>query len=510
VSGFDTGASIAYSGTTSGGTVTISEGGTKVILNVGANSTHWSITGLDSSGTGILIHDPADPSASSVTSNPIPVTDNAGVLTVSDGTVLPLDGVIDNSGTIVLDSTGHQTELQIGNDVMLQGGGDVILSGGVIVAAGPESTLTNVDDTISGYGQIGSGTGDLTFINEGTINADVSGSSLIISTGNTVTNDGVLEASNGGILIVSDPVVGTGSALIEGGTLVFQASSSINVTFDNGGSVPTYGELVLADAPNFSGQIFGFSGDHADAGQSDTVDLIGFTYGSTLYSESISNGDLTLTASVGSTVAVLTFDKFDGMLDFASDGKGGTIITDWSASSAVTVDGSISLSDSGTVDTSVTPDGSNYIGSFSLDEPSEHNGTTTVGYAFELGNAADNLAHGETLTQSYNVSVADAQNPALSESQTVSVSIGGPGGDNFVFTPGIGADTIVNFNPQQDSIELDHFTNAQTIQELQSLVTTDAHGDAAIALGHNDSITLEGVSTQQLQQVVQAGHVLLH
>jgi hypothetical protein len=79
-----------------------------------------------------------------------------------------------------------------------------------------------------------------------------------------------------------------------------------------------------------------------------------------------------------------------------------------------------------------------------------------------------------------------------------------------VITPGIGADTIVNFNPQQDSIELDHFTNAQTIQELQSLVTTDAHGDAVIALGHNDSITLEGVSTQQLQQVVQAGHVLLH
>jgi hypothetical protein len=67
VSGFDTGASIHYSGTGSGGTVTISEAGhTTVNLSVGANSTHWFITGLDGSGTGILIHDPADPSASSV------------------------------------------------------------------------------------------------------------------------------------------------------------------------------------------------------------------------------------------------------------------------------------------------------------------------------------------------------------------------------------------------------------------------------------------------------------
>lgn len=52
--------------------------------------------------------------------------------------------------------------------------------------------------------------------------------------------------------------------------------------------------------------------------------------------------------------------------------------------------------------------------------------------------------------------------------------------------------------------------DVQTIQELQSLITTDAHGDAVIDLGHHDSVTLQGVTTQQLQQVVQAGHVLLH
>ncbi len=108
----------------------------------------------------------------------------------------------------------------------------------------------------------------------------------------------------------------------------------------------------------------------------------------------------------------------------------------------------------------------------------------------------------------------------------MAVSIGGAGNDNFVFAPGIGADTIVNFNPQHNTIELDHFTNAQTIQELQSLITSDAHGDAiinlaslittdvhgdaVINLGHNDSITLANTTTTQLQQAIQAGHVLLH
>jgi Ca2+-binding RTX toxin-like protein len=89
------------------------------------------------------------------------------------------------------------------------------------------------------------------------------------------------------------------------------------------------------------------------------------------------------------------------------------------------------------------------------------------------------------------------------------VSIGGPGNDNFVFQPGIGADTIVNFNPQNDMIELEHFANAQTVQELQSLITADAHGDALINLGHNDSITLPGVTPAHLQQVL-ASAVHLH
>ena len=65
-------------------------------------------------------------------------------------------------------------------------------------------------------------------------------------------------------------------------------------------------------------------------------------------------------------------------------------------------------------------------------------------------------------------------------------------------------------DPQQKFLELDHFANAQAVQELQALISTDAHGDAVINLGHDDSVTLAGVAETQLRHVIQAGHVLLH
>ncbi len=223
----------------------------------------------------------------------------------------------------------------------------------------------------------------------------------------------------------------------------------------------------------------------------------------------------------------LSFVDFTGTFNFAADGSGTDIFdpstgsaTDPSVLTAATatttgdsVNGSLSFADAHSGDTlsaSVTPDGTNYIGSFTLDQPTESKGHVSVGFDFMANNDQMNLTPGEILTQSYNISVADSQNPAANISQTVAVTVGGPGNDNFVFAPGVGADTITNFNPQQDTLELDHFANVQTVQELQTLITTDAHGDAVIALGHNDSITLANVTAPQLQQVILAGHVLLH
>ena len=449
--------------------------------------------------------------------NETPVVDNAGTLAVSDGATLPLDGTIDNTGTITLNGTGDQTELQIvGDGVTLQGGGQITMSDGagdIIVGATAATTLTNVDNTISGAGQIGAGDGNLTLVNEvhGTIEANIAGGILTVDTGNDITNNGILEATSGGVLQIDDAVSGSGHAVIAGGTVAFEAAANIDVIFDNGTSTPTYGELVLGDASAFAGQISGFSGTAPDAGHSDVIDLAGIDYDSSSFSETYNASSGLLTVSDGSNIANLTLDNFDGTLSIASNGDGGTLITDPPATSSITADGVLSLPADGPAPTyteSVTPNGHDYVGSFSLDPVTDGNGSPSVAFQFALGNDQINLAPGQVLTQSYNVDIA-AQNPADTLNQTVAVSIGGPGADNFVFAPGIGAETIANFDPQHDTIELNGFTDAHTVAELQSLITTDLHGDAVIDLGHNDSITLAGVTAGHLQAVLQSA-VHLH
>jgi hypothetical protein len=272
--------------------------------------------------------------------NQTPVVDNAGNMVVSDGAVLPLGGTINNTGTIALNSTGDHNELQIiGNGLTLEGGGQLTLSdssANAIVGTGSNDTLTNVDNTISGAGQIGSGDGTLTLVNEahGTIDANVAGGTLTLETGTTITNNGILEATNGGTLQIDDPVIGNGSAIIAGGALVFDAQSNVSVTFNNGPNGTTYGELVLGDASGFSGQISGFTGTAPGVAHSDAIDLVGINYDSSAFSETYNASTGLLTVTDGSHTVSMTFDNFDGTFSFASDGKLGTLITDPPATSS--------------------------------------------------------------------------------------------------------------------------------------------------------------------------------
>lgn len=440
--------------------------------------------------------------------NQTPVAENAGNMVVSDGAVLPLDGTIDNTGTIALNSTGDATELQIiGDGITLEGGGRVTLSDhgtNAIVGTTSTSTLTNVDNIISGAGQIGSGDGTLTLVNEvhGTIDANLAGGVLTLETGAVITNDGTMEATNGGALQVEDSVHG-GSAIIAGGTLEFDAASDVAVTFDNGIGGTTYGMLVLADPSQFTGAISGFIGTAPDASHSDVIDLVGININSSHFSDAYDAATGVLTVTDGTNTDSLTLVGFTGnssSFDFSADAAGtGTLITDpppanafadssvVSSATANDVNRTITFADGNSSDTqtaSFTPDGSNYVGSLSLNPATESNGSVSVGFEFMSGHDQINLPLGETLTQSYNVSVTDAQNPTENLNQTVSLSIGGPDNDNFVFHPGLGADTVVNFNPRSDTIDLQGFHAVQSEQQLASLITTDSHGDAVIDLGH--------------------------
>src|SRR5262249_52014839 len=152
-------------------------------------------------------------------------------------------------------------------------------------------------------------------------------------------------------------------------TLVFEQQASINVVFDNGSTGINYGELVLANASAFSGQIIGFGGTAPDAAHSDAIDVCGMDYGSCTFSQVHNGSTDLLTVSDGSTIANLTFDNFNGALSFAADGHGGTLVTDPPASAPATAEAVISAPDVASSDpytVSITPEGSNYVGSVSV------------------------------------------------------------------------------------------------------------------------------------------------
>ena len=213
-----------------------------------------------------------------------PTVDNAATMTIGDGALLPLSGTIVNTGTIALNSTGDETDLQlIEQGVTLEGGGRILLSdsdANIISGTSSGVTLNNEDNTISGAGQLGNG--ELTLTNAGTIDATGTHALTIDTGSNLVTNSGILEASgsggmmvasgivnsgvlwaNGATLTVQGAVSGNGTATIDGiGTLDFEASTSANVVFGSG----TGGTLKLGDSFHFNGTISGFGG-------SDVIDL---------------------------------------------------------------------------------------------------------------------------------------------------------------------------------------------------------------------------------------------
>ncbi|WP_441229023.1 VCBS domain-containing protein [Bradyrhizobium sp. 590_E5_N4_2] len=272
-----------------------------------------------------------------------PVTENPGHMVISDGAILPLSGIIDNTGTIELNSTGNEADLQlIELGITLQGGGHVELtdsSENVITGTVADVTLTNVDNTIAGAGHLGDGV--MTLVNEGTIIATGT-NSLDIDTGtNAITNSGTFEATGAGGLVIHSDVIntgvlwandgdvtidgnvsGNGSALISGtATLAFAHASAENTTFAAGAT----GTLILGDSFNFSGTVSGMTAD-------DHIDLLDFNFASapTLNytpNADISGGTLSITdgAHTANIALLGTFDPTGFQIE--ADKTTGTLVS---------------------------------------------------------------------------------------------------------------------------------------------------------------------------------------
>jgi hypothetical protein len=370
---------------------------------------------------------------------------------VNEGTSLTLVGDIHDWGAIIvgLPQSEDDPELIIQGDVSLDGSGSVVLNGANdhIVAGGEGGTLTN-DSNIVGAGHIGNSDGHLWLVNEncGTIDANSCGQTLTLDTGcNQLTNAGTLAADNGGILDVESSVNNAGGSIkvSDGGFADFEKTIT-------GGTAIVQGGKLEFDAASSVDVTFDNSGRHyGELILGDVKDFSGTIFGFNGQGSECPN--------------LLTSDEIDllrvavGNVCFSENADGDAIIT--------------VMKNAHTVLATITIDNFDFR---NLEKGSDGHGGTII---FD---------------------------PPASASTTPSVTIGGAGNDTFTFHPGEGTQTVNNFNPQHDTIELDHFANVQNVQELAAAITPDVHGNAVLELGHGDSIAIPGVSATFLQQNLQS------
>lgn len=227
---------------TGAGKITAAAGSTVLLDN------NVSITGgiLSTSGTGV-IYDAAN--------NDIFLTNvtNTGNFTLQNNTATEINGTLTNTGTITLDAGGNTTELYLTGNTTLSGSGTVVLtstnnqwSGSFNGASG--SVLTN-ESTITGWGTIGSGALLIANASNGVINSNVSGGNITLNplTSVTSTNAGLMEATNGGTLTMSNGTW-TNTGTIEaaaGSSLVLTSNATIT-----GGTVESTGTGTVISAAN--------------------------------------------------------------------------------------------------------------------------------------------------------------------------------------------------------------------------------------------------------------------
>jgi hypothetical protein len=237
--------------TNTGGTIEALDG-SRVRLGVGV-----SIVGgtLSTVGTGEIR---IDTSNSAVLSN----LSNTGNIVLGNLATLTIDGTIDNSGSISTDSFGNTTVLRASaTGATLTGGGEVNLQNASAAGIDAEGggRLTNTDNTIRGFGNVGRNLAAITNSAGGLIVADVLGQTLTLdpvsaaADGNaSFINNGMLRAANGGTLLLTGFGGGafTNNNLIEAlndSTVLFRSAASVTGgTFSTTGS----GQIVVDTGEN--------------------------------------------------------------------------------------------------------------------------------------------------------------------------------------------------------------------------------------------------------------------
>ncbi|MGH9500407.1 MAG: beta strand repeat-containing protein [Terriglobales bacterium] len=276
---------------TNTGTVEATNGGALVIGSVTINNTGGTIK-ADGANSYVALASSLGTSGLTISGGTY-TTSNGGIIygqqgslldgttnsVINSGTLIAQDtqngsfngfqaqGTLNNTGTIEILPAGDQVFLQIpnGENLTLTGSGTVIMGDGTDNSYNNQATLgsdfgtngtfTN-QSTVEGTGSI---TGVGAIVNNGLINANVpvgaNGLLLTASRSGSFTNNGILEATNGGMFAM-DPSFGLQGPFSNPGTLTAAANSTINVVntdnFTNlangvltGGTYAVTGKLLI-------------------------------------------------------------------------------------------------------------------------------------------------------------------------------------------------------------------------------------------------------------------------
>ena len=372
----DVGSSLINSGTlraSGGGILELRDAGFSDIANTGGTiealngsevllTTNAEIVGgvLSTTGTGqIRVGASQNAFLEDLTLNGSLVADND-----SDTGIL---GVINNTGSIEIVSTGSQTDLEVTfGGATLTGGGTVTLSGdnaGINDVINGTHTLTIGDQTIQGVGNIGRSS--INIINNGTILANNATAQLTVDVaGADFDNDGTLQVSNGATLQVVGDLTGSSTATLVGdgtitatggdiqhaglitagddsiGNLILDANVAFDATTDSqfeigGTSAGLFDVLTVNDDLSLDGLLSLFLTEGFTPDEDDTFEIISSLGSLDGSFTNVLNGDTLLTA--------------DGLGEFtvnfgseSSFGANSVVLSNFS-STAVPEPGSVSL-----------------------------------------------------------------------------------------------------------------------------------------------------------------------
>ena len=236
----------------SGGGQLRAEAGSSVLIN-GA-----LVTGgvVGSTGTGRI-------QASANFNNQLAGVTLAGVVDMASApsSLRILNGLTFSNGAI---DVGSSSVLYFDNrpavNQTLSGTGSINLAGGALRMEGAGQTTTGANIAIRGHGTVGQATlqsGNHTWINNGLVSADVSGQTLnLVNPGNgpvPIQNNGILEAINGGRLLLSADVTAATGSQMRAGTGSVIEMNGVRVT----GTVNTTGTGSFRANGNFSNVLSG-------------------------------------------------------------------------------------------------------------------------------------------------------------------------------------------------------------------------------------------------------------